>query len=314
MLGLPERGVSRSTKKHNSDLPTICDWIEASLLFVDDELSKTDVTDVLIENEVYSNQDFALEFVDSAWEVIRARILALNGALGLHWTSERIQRTASWQDFPAYAFCLTLSCGSYVYPTWAAQYGYDPATQGSLFERIAHRSFASMLPGWQVQRVGWAPDNAVRLKDTIGHIISALNEVANAELDVYVDDNANELGLDLLAFYSFGDIHASLPVLMIQCASGRDWKQKRHTPDLTIWNKVVNFNSPPVKGFAIPYSFVDGQEFRREATQVNGIFLDRYRLLNPNKGAEPVWNEPNLNADLIAWVRPRIEALPRMDT
>lgn len=314
MLALPERGINRSVKTHNSDLATVCDWIEASVLFVDDELSKTDVVDVLIENEVYDSQDFALEFIDSAWTVMQSRISTLNGTLDvLHWTRERIARQGVWQDFPAYAFCLALTCGSYVYPQWAANYGYDSSTQGSLFERIALKSFSSMLPGWEVQLTGWSPDNPVRLRDTINQIIGQLNEVANAEIDVHVDQNANELGLDLLAFYSFGDNHASLPMLMIQCASGKDWKTKRHTPDLTIWNKVINFNSPPVKGFAIPYSFVDGQEFRRQATRVNGVFLDRYRLLNPNRGTSPVWNEVNLNTDLIAWVQPRVDALPRID-
>lgn len=314
MLGLPERGVNRSVSKHNSDLSVICDWIEASLAFVDDELSKTDVTDVLIENEVYESQDFALEFVDSAWEVLRSRVHALNGPIGMIWTRDRLRRSGEWTDFPAYAFCLALACGSYVYPDWAKNHGYDHSTQGSLFEKIAHQSLLNMLPGWDVKRVGWAPDNPVRLKEIIDSIISDLNEVSGSEIDAYVNDHANELGLDILAFYSFGDVHASQPVFLIQCASGKDWKRKRSTPDLTIWNKVINFNSQPVKGFAIPYSFSDRQDFRREATQVNGVFWDRYRLLNPNSGRGGGWNTPDLNAELITWVEPRVNALPRMDS
>ncbi|HEF4742665.1 TPA: hypothetical protein SAO08_002497 [Burkholderia multivorans] len=315
MLGLPESGISASAKKHNSNLGIVCDWIESSVVFTDDSLSKADIVDVLLENEIYQAQDFALEFIDSVWSVLRARVNALNagGALQLRLTPDRIERRGEWRDFPAYAFCLALSCGSYVYPRWARDYGYDSSVQGSLFERVAHHSLLNMLPGWRIQRVGWAPDNPVRLYEIIDDIVSSLNEVAGSEIDVYVDSHANELGLDLLAAYSFGDENASSPLLMIQCASGKDWQRKRHTPDLTVWNKIINFNSPPVKGFVIPYSFTDKQEFRKEATKVNGVFLDRYRLLNPNRAAAHVWDVPDLNADLVEWVGPRIEALPPLD-
>lgn len=314
MLGLPEKGISRSVTKHNSDLSIVCDWIEASLLFSESVISKTDVMDSLLENELYESQDFALEFIDQVWSAIRLRMESLNGTLGLEWSSNRLQRTSGeWEDFPAYAFCLALSCASYIYPRWAAKCRFDYTTQGSLFERIAHRSFSMMLPSWKVIRVGWAPDNPVRLKTAINGIISNLNEIANAEIDLHVDDNANELGLDLLAFYSFGDAHSSAPSIMIQCASGKDWSTKRHTPDLSIWNKIVNFNSQPVKGFAIPYSFTDSQAFRKAATGVNGVFMDRYRLLNPTQSKEFIWEDSSLNNDLITWVRPHVNELPHID-
>lgn len=313
MLGLPERGVNRSVNTHNSDLAVICDWIEASLLFTDDQISKTDITDTLLENEVYDTQDFALEFVDSVWSVMQARVTALNGALGLEWSRDRLRRIGQWEDFPAYAFCLEVACASYVYPKWAADYGHESAVQGSLFERIAHRSFSFMLPGWKVVKVGWTPDNPVKLNSTISDLITSINEIASADMHLHVDGNANELGLDLLAFYSFGDVHSSTPLIMVQCASGKDWKSKRHTPDLALWNKVVNFNSHPLKGFVIPYSFTDGQEFRREATRVNGLFMDRYRLLNPNRGQDVIWNERELNDDLVNWIRPRVDAMPRIE-
>ena len=310
-LGLPEKGISRSVNSHNSNLSVVCDWIEASVLFEDEALSKTDVADVLLENEVYSNQDYALEFVDSAWNVLRTRTATLGGLLGPVLSGERITRQTTWQEFPAYAFCLAVSCGSYVYPNWARDHGYDYEAQGSLFERLTQQAVTSMLPGWNIRRVGWAPDNAVRLRDALTDIIESLNEVENAEAHTHVTAHAKELGLDILAVYSFGDNHASKPFIMIQCASGKDWMDKRHTPDLKLWSKIINFNSAPLKGFAIPYSFTDAIDFRKEATSVDGVFLDRYRLLNPTAGATPVWTLESLNDDLLNWVSPRATALPR---
>lgn len=313
MLAIPEHGINRSVTKHNSDLGIACDWLESSILFSSDQVSKTDVIDALLEEEIYDSQDFAREFVENIWSVIKYRQSILIDSFTFEYTGDRIIRNADWQDFPAYAFCLAVSCGSYLYPKWAVDFGHDPIGQGSLFERIAHASLKGMLPGWSIRRVGWAPDNPTKLKDVINEIIQELNEVAGSEIDQYVDDHANELGLDLLASYSFGDDNSSAPILMIQCASGKDWKQKRHTPDLNIWNKVINFNSSPTKGFAIPYSFADISDFRVAATAVCGMFMDRYRILNPNKGSGNVWNEASLNQDLVDWTQPRVAALPRIN-
>jgi len=311
MLALPELGIKHSKERHNSRLDVVSDWVEASLLFSDDRISKVDLVDILMENEVYEDQDFALEFADMVWAVLADRVQRLNGLLGLRCGRDSVSRSQRWDECPAYAFCLMLSCGAYIYPRWAGGYGYDHALQGALFERLAERSVGAMLPGWNVSRTGWSPDQPVKLRHAVDGIISGLHEVQGVEADLYVGSHANELGLDLLAYGAFDDVHASFPVLMIQCASGKDWRQKRHTPDLNIWSKVINFSGRPLKGFAIPYAFTDAQEFRREAVPVNGVFLDRYRLLNPNRGRSEVWIDARLNEDLAAWVSPRLDALPR---
>jgi len=313
MLALPECGMNYSVKKHNIDIDVLCDWIEASILFEVDEISKSDVVDVLIENEVYVSQDFAGEVVDIAWAILKERLKLPSAEIRFSITGNRIERANTWDSFPAYAFCLAVTCASYLYPDWAKEYGHDSATQGSLFERVTLESLQRIFPSWTIRRVGWAPDNPVRLKDAVGEILADLNEMANNDIDLHVTDNANELGLDLLAFCSFDDQHASFPIVMVQCASGKDWVEKRHTPDLTVWRKIVNFNSQPLKAFAIPYSFTDAKDFRKNAAKVDGLFIDRYRLLVPKAGKALCDMAAELNADLLAWIRPRVEALPRGD-
>ena len=314
MLALPERGMVPSVKKHNIDISVLCDWIEASVLFDDDELPKPDVIDILIENEVYNSQDFAGEIVDVAWEILRER-LALPGA-GIQFavTNNRIARTNNWDTFPAYAFCLAITCASYLYPEWANNYGHDSAVQGSLFERLTLESLQRIFPNWTIQRVGWAPDNPVKLKASVGKMLTDLNEFANPDIDIHVTDHANELGLDLLAFYSFGDKNSSFPVIMVQCASGKDWIGKRDTPDLNVWQKIINFNARPMRAFAIPYSFIDENAFRRSAAKVNGLFIDRNRLLVPTAGHVLSNIDVLLSDELLNWVRPRIAALPKGNT
>src|SRR5437762_11153301 len=117
MLALPEKGMAWSVNKHNVDLNVLCDWIEASVVLRDSQLSKSDVVKELLQQEVYEKQSFAKEVVDTAWSVIGSRVAHLGGPLGITVAGNRIARKENWDSFPAYSFCLTLSCAPF-YPSW----------------------------------------------------------------------------------------------------------------------------------------------------------------------------------------------------
>ena len=108
--------MTRSVNVHNGKLSVLCDWIEASILFNDDEISTTDVVDTLIENQIYDKQDFANERVEQAWSVLAERIAYMKAPLGITVTKNRIVRRQSWSKFPAYGFCMALACSA-LYPT-----------------------------------------------------------------------------------------------------------------------------------------------------------------------------------------------------
>ena len=310
MLGLPENGLSRSVKQHNVDLNVLCDWVEASAVFDDNQISKADVVKALIQHEIYVKQDFASEIVDQAWSVVASRAKYLDSPLGIEVSKNRIVRKVDWETFPAYGFCLTLSC-VHLYPSWANMWG-AASIRGELFEELAQESLSKTLGGWTVRRVGWSPGHPKKLRAAIASIISDLNEVAGSELELHVDKHANELGLDLLAYYSYGDAHASIPVLLVQCASGGDWQSKRKTPDLELWSTIVSFNSRPVRGFAMPFAYADASEFRKDTRSVDGVFVDRNRLLGAfHRTSSQVSAE--LNTKLIKWLTPLITTVPKDD-
>jgi hypothetical protein len=301
--------MARSVNEHNVNRNVLCDWIEASAVFDDEQLSKSDVVDMLMEHEIYAKQDFAAEVVDQAWAVVSRRIAYLNSPLGLEVVGKRIARKTEWTEFPAYGFCLVLS-SALLYPDWAQEQWGTASKRGDLFEELAKESFATSLSGWTVRRIGWSPKNPVKLRGAIASIVSDLNEVAGSELELHVDENANELGLDLLAYYSYGDIHASMPVLLVQCASGGDWLKKRKTPDLELWNKIVSFNSNPVRGFAMPFAYAEPNEFRKDTMSVNGVFLDRNRLLGAFRRNSSQVSDA-LDKKLVKWIKPLLTTMPR---
>ncbi|MCC6486911.1 MAG: hypothetical protein IT364_05365 [Candidatus Hydrogenedentes bacterium] len=308
MLALPEVGMARSVKQHNIDMNVLCDWIEASIVLQDDRISKADVVKSLIQHQVYDKQDFAMEIVDQAWSVMASRMKYLNEPLGIQVSKNRISRSQKWDTLPAYGFCMTLACAP-VYPSWLQHWG-APSVRGELFEELAHESFSSAYRGWTVQRIGWSPGNPAKLRKTIAKIISDLNEVEGKELGLHVDEHANELGLDLLAYYSYGDVHASLPVLLVQCASGDNWRTKRHTPDLGLWRTIVSFNSCPVRGMVMPFAYANSQDHRKHTKAVDGVFVDRLRLLGGFlRNATAV--SAALDAKLVAWVQPLLASAPK---
>lgn len=311
MLALPNKGMARSVNVHNIDLNILCDWIEASVVFEDTELSKSDVIDVLIEEQVYSDQAFAAAIVENAWAVISRRATYLSQPLGIRVAGNRINRTDDWTVFPAYGFCLALSCVE-LYSGLPALWGSNSVEQGALFEELTAESLSQTFQGWTVKRIGWsATNNPISLRDALPTIISDLNEAEAAETNLHLTSAVKDLGLDLLAFYSFGDRQASIPVLLVQCASGSDWISKRHTPDIEFWGKkIISFNSHPVRGFAMPFAFAEPLHFRRDAAAVNGVFVDRYRLLKSFRQNNATVSTA-LNAQLTTWIEPRVAQLPR---
>jgi hypothetical protein len=122
--------------------------------------------------------------------------------------------------------------------------------------------------------------------------------------------SANDAGLDVLCFRSFGDDRAATPVLLVQCASGK-YEGKLHTPVIDLWMKIVNFTTRPNKAFATPFALTDA-EFRQVAVLVKGMLLDRYRLLAPAR-TEANWLSPKLARDLVKWTAARVAKLPDGD-
>lgn len=304
MMALPNSGVGRSVNTHNSDLGVLCDWVESSVLFAVDDLSKSDVVDVLVEEEAYADQELATARVDEIWGVLEWRFQSVGTPLGIRVGRRSITRRHEWRRFPAYAFCLSLASAK----NYSAMPRRNYALQGEIFEDIALLAIRRTLPGWTVRKVGWSPTDPVAIAGAVAQMIRDLREIDGAEQEVHLREQVKDLGLDILAFYPFADEYASLPVILLQCASGADWEDKRSTPDLHVWKKVISFTSSPLRGMAIPYAFAEPMELRRKATPINGVFLERYRLLRAFQGLTV---PRDLNARISAWVEDLLPQIPR---
>ena len=78
MLALPTSGFSRPAGTspeivHNIRLDILCDWIEGSVLFDDEVVSKIDLVEILIEGNIYNDSNLALNIVNEAWSELKRR-------------------------------------------------------------------------------------------------------------------------------------------------------------------------------------------------------------------------------------------------
>ena len=306
MVGLPTVGFGYSVAEHNVELDVLCDWIEGNVLFHGDGLSDSDVVDLLRENEIYAQQALAWEMVGNAWRELRRRIGWLGAGSPLKIEGRRIERTHDWKQTPAHAFCLCLSYAKW-YPAWGKTFGPDYTEQGALFEDLTVESLKLHFPLWDVHATGWTRSHAKKLAAVVDTVATLLGE-PTGEIEKWTKATANEAGLDVLCFRTFGDSRAGSPVLLVQCASGKHYDGKLHTPCLRVWRRIVNFTTDPSKAFTTPFALTD-KEFTRVANLVNGMLLDRYRLLAPAR-LNPGWESQSLSNALIRWVEPRISQLP----
>jgi len=299
MIPLPSKGVRTSINAHNCRLDVLADWIEGSALFEGTRVSQSDVRDSLLEHDVYREQDFASAFVADLWLEIRRRI-DRGHLTTLVIDANGVEAVQPWQQSSAHAFCLTLSLRD-----WYSQIDESYIEQGELFEKLTEKSL--LARGWRLLRTGWSSTRVNRLTATVEQISTHLVEPVSGGIGRWTRPDAKDAGLDLICDRPFPDGRGGRPLYFVQCASGANWRDKLRTPDLRLWDKLIDFSNRPAHGFAIPYALPD-DEFRQTANSVNGMVLDRLRLIGLPADVGN-WTTPALEAELKAWCSPRIDEL-----
>lgn len=303
---IPDSGFTYSAEKINMDITVVSDWVEATIFFKEEELSQSDVSDILIENQLCKGDEIAQQIVDAAWNELKRRSRWTRNTGLLSFEDQWVRKGRDWQGSPAHAFCLLLSLAP-KYSWWTNEFGRDYNEQGELFEQVTKFSLETQFDDeWTVIPTGWSRANPAGLSSVVEEISEHIYE-APRSMPLWVSSNAKEIGLDLLCIRKFSDNRAGIPIYMLQCASGNDWTDKVHTPNLNRWKKIIDFYSFPVKGLAIPFC-IDDDLFLSNTLDIEGLFLERCRLLCA-ESVNPNWLPQELVDRLIAWVNPRIEGL-----
>jgi hypothetical protein len=115
---------------------------------------------------------------------------------------------------------------------------------------------------------------------------------------------------DVVCHFPFPDGWGGRPRYLVQCASGENWKGKKATPKVALWEKLIDFTTKPLRGIAMPFALLE-DEFRREANDdLLALLLNRHRLGALPQSGPGSWPDAMLRRDLNSWTQPRAIALP----
>jgi len=276
------------------------DWVECSALFHDESISKADVQDCFSEINSFDKEKTPSTVAD-IWSELERRKRLLGQCYPVSIKENRIT-AMDWEDYAAYSFCLLLSY-SKSNQEWEQNFCKDYSTQGALFERVSVAALMRILKNWEVRPTGWSRMTATHIKKQIPHIATDLGEYI-LQLPRSVDKDG---GVDILCYRQFPDKRGNYPVFFMQCATGRNWKEKRGQDILGLWQNWIHFKTPNLlsKGFAVPFAFGD-ETFRQTQMHGNCLILDRIRLFSHDV-LEPKWLPKELSKELEAWVTQKLD-------
>lgn len=309
MLKVPEVKFNYSATKSNVDLNALCDWLEACVLFEGPFVTKGDVVDLLLEAQVCSddNQDLAHAIADEGWDALSIRKRWGGLPDNFEISPTRITCNAPWEDDPIRAFFVLLSALR-IYPDWAKE-RQSHGVQGDLFERVVELICPYLLPGWVTFRAGWSPTDTKDIPTIVAELSDRLFTAGAADLNDWLITAGNDGGLDIVCYRTFADEREAAPVFFLQCASGKNWRDKIHTPDGLLWQKLLNSAVIPSTGVVAPF-VIDQKEMKISALMGQAVIFDRIRLIQAARYGN-VQLPDNLAHDLAIWMNPRVEQLPR---
>ena len=280
--------------KQNKDLSIVSDWIESSTVLLNEEVSISDVVDVLTEENLFYDQNDAVEFVSNCWVEIRRRHKNFGDNTLVEIKNQRLICHRNWKDLPGYSFCLAISLASYYHKPNYISRSYQEI--GKLFEILSKEALSYLFPNWKLYHTGWSIDTETDFTDLLKSIETEFSLKRQLNWADYFTSREKDATLDIILSRPFLDKNNSYPFFLIQCAGGQNWTLKRKEPNVSVWNKFINFDSPLTRGLIIPFSLTQ-MEFRHNAPHVEGILFDRYRILAPYQ-LELNWVSNSLKGEL----------------
>ncbi|MGH9432050.1 MAG: hypothetical protein ACRD3T_10950, partial [Terriglobia bacterium] len=256
---------------------------------------------------LYVDQDKASEFLTDVWREFDRRKSALGKSYPIQIEDLRLARQATWRQSIAYSFCLLLSYAER-YPGWAHGFGTDFTEQGLLFEQITAEALRHEMSGWSIHSTGWSRATAAGLRTIVEEVRTLLREGAGNIERFPKYKVAKDAGLDLVLSRPFSDNRIGIPLYLVQCASGANWKAKRNEPNVNVWRTLIDFAVVPKKALAIPLAVPDN-EFWMSSRHMGGMLIDRVRLLSGGR-RKPNRISDNVRRRIIDWMVPRVNALP----
>jgi hypothetical protein len=112
------------------------------------------------------------------------------------------------------------------------------------------------------------------IRERVIGLASRLNEnYVESPRETYKDR-----GVDVVAWKPFSEKRSSQIVVLLQCASGKDWRSKTRDLPLRSWEQYIHWSNNPIKAFAVP-CVISSRDWH-DVSKEGGILFDRIRITN----------------------------------
>lgn len=269
------------------------DWAEISCLFGNNpSISRSEIERTLDEANVDSETVIENIWSEISWRhslAPRIHPIAVFGGC--------LQRTKSWKKAYPYTFMLLLTCQSFYQLTRISRQRWPKTAK--LFEQLTTMALKRYLG--QAINIGAPRGQGIpkRFIDCLDFIASTARE-PRGPVSVFRQWSKDE-GVDVIAWRPL-DQRCSQVILLVQCATGTDWKEKTMEISLPVWRQYIDFAAHPITAFAFPSVCNVNADWMYLSKQ-GGILLDRLRIAS----FAPIISD--LRKELSSWSQEQLKHL-----
>lgn len=263
----------------------LADWLEFFILLNGEKVSKAEfssyVASEYCEEREFEDESFMV-LIDSVWIELNERKKLYGSNPPFIIEHSTIFPKIKFKDNIIYSTCLLLSLFGN---------NYKPQYTGKLFERLSELAIKNYLGGETIV-YGHPSKQSVQ---------NMANKIKESFLET-MPSKFNDRGLDIIAWKSFEDRREGKIIILFQCASGNNWRDKLTTLSIKVWTSYINWTVNPLRGFILP-KIVSNTEFK-EKSREGGILIDRARIFK-NVSIQDIQSE--LKEELNIWCENKIK-------
>lgn len=264
-----------------TSIERIADWIELSVIYKNKPLSKARIYSLLNN----SGEDADDARVDSIISELIRRSDLYGDAAPFEVDGKCIKPRIEWGQKPELVMCLIFSIRGV-----RKKKGKDDGTK--LFERLSNEAVMSYLNG-PAEVIGFPDKN--KLTTQIKSISLKTCEKTGARCPLPQD---KDKGVDIIAWKPHGDKRPNQIILLLQCAAGVNFEQKKSI-SLTVWQEFINWAVQPIHGIMIP-SIPSNDEWIRVRNDFNMVF-DRVRIFRAIY--KNTFSDKKLKKEIFNWCK-----------
>jgi len=240
----------------------VADWIELYVATTGETISKAKLSSLLEDS---SGEETRESFISDIWRELNNR-KKLYKNIPFVIDEYAIEPAEDQQPKIAYIACLLIAL-------------YGPVNSSinvaKLFERLSCLAVKQYLDGEGIV-FGWPlePGEETSIRERIIQVASRLNErYVESPRETYKDR-----GVDVIAWKPFSESRTSQVIILLQCASGKDWRNKTTDLPINAWEQYIHWSNNPIKAFAVP-CVIPSRDWH-EVSKEGGILFDRIRITN----------------------------------